>query len=115
MDLMKNIVTQAAVRTTPRPLLEFSEAIGLFLVVDKQQRRQGDCPFVSYALFNEAEECGDAVITSGAWSEVHPSFVGIPLVRGIQVPCFLAYPSSPTPQVAHFVDAMRRALAEQGR
>ena len=48
MELMKNIVTQAAVRTTPRPLLEFSEAIGLFLVVDKQQRRQGDCPFVSY-------------------------------------------------------------------
>lgn len=36
-------------------------------------------------------------------------------VCDIQVPCFLAYPSSPTPQVARFVDAMRRALAEQGR
>ena len=37
------------------------------------------------------------------------------LVCDIQVPCFLAYPSSPTPQVARFVDAMRRALAERGR
>ena len=74
-----------------------------------------DADSFDFALFNEAEECGDAVITSGAWSEVHPSFVGIPLVCDIKVPCFLACPSSPTPQVARFVDAMRRALAEQGR
>ena len=66
-----------------------------------------------FALFNEAEERGDGVLTSGAWSEVHPGFVGIPLDCGIQVPCFLCYPPNPTPQVARFVAAMERVVAEQ--
>ena len=54
------------------------------------------------------------MLTSGAWSEVHPGFVGIPLDCGIQVPCFLCYPPNPSPQVARFVAAMERVVAEQG-
>lgn len=73
-----------------------------------------DAESFDFALFNEAEECGDAVLTSGAWSEVHPGFVGIPLACDIQVPCFLAFPQTPSPQVSRFVDAMRRVLSEQG-
>ena len=73
-----------------------------------------DAESFDFALFNEAEECGDAVLTSGAWSEVHPGFVGIPLACDIQVPCFLAFPQTPSTQVSRFVDAMRRVLSEQG-
>lgn len=63
-----------------------------------------------FALFNEAEEAGDAVLTSGAWSGIHPSFTGVPLACGREVACYLAYPPRPAAHVARFVDAMRRTL-----
>lgn len=66
-----------------------------------------------FALFNDAEEHGDAVLTSGAWSGIHPSFVGVPLDCGREVSCYLAYPPRPAEHVERFVDAMRRALAEK--
>lgn len=66
-----------------------------------------------FALFNDAEEHGDAVLTSGAWSGIHPSFVGVPLDCGREVACYLAYPPQPAEHVARFVSAMRRVLVER--
>lgn len=65
-----------------------------------------------FALFNEAEEHGDAVLTCGAWSGLHPGFVSVPLSCGFEVPCFLAYAPRPTPQVERFVAALERVLEE---
>lgn len=65
-----------------------------------------------FALFNEAEEHGDAVLTCGAWSGVHPAFAGVPIDCERGVTCYLAYPPDPTPQVGRFVDAMRRVLGQ---
>lgn len=82
------------------------------LMVDRDVRIV-DADSFDFALFNEAEECGDVVVTSGAWSQMHPGFVGIPLDCEIEVPCFLAYPQAPSPQVGRFVSAMERLLAEE--
>ncbi len=67
-----------------------------------------------FALFNEAEEKGDAVLTCGAWSEVHPGFCrrAVPMwPRGtglLALPARAHPPSTkirqrhgPTPQVAY--------------
>lgn len=59
-------------------------------------------------LFNDSMEKGDAVLTTGAWSGVHPGFVGVP-VKWPAAPCYLAYPLEPAPQVARFVEALARA------
>lgn len=63
-----------------------------------------------FALFNEAAEAGDVVVTSGAWSGVHPGFTGLELDCSIEVPCFLAYPREPAPHVQRFVDALAKVL-----
>ena len=72
-----------------------------------------DVQSFDYALFNDAAEAGDVVATSGAWSGIHPGFVGVPLDCGIEVPCFLAYPRDPAPHVQRFVDAMAKVLRAQ--
>lgn len=69
-----------------------------------------DVQTFDFALFNEAAEAGDVVVTSGAWSGVHPGFTGLELDYGIDVPCFLAYPREPAPHVQRFVDALARVL-----
>ena len=61
-------------------------------------------------LFNDAMERGDGVLTSGAWSGVHPGFVGVPLAGVPGVPCYLAYPLNPAPHVARFVEALAHAV-----
>ena len=73
-----------------------------------------DVDSFDFGLFNDAEEKGDAVLTCGAWSGVHPAFTGVTLDVDQMVPCFLAYSPHPSPQVARFVSAMRRALDSQG-
>ncbi|MGN0287438.1 MAG: LysR family transcriptional regulator [Atopobiaceae bacterium] len=61
-----------------------------------------------FSLFNQAEAKGDAaVLTCGAWSGIHPAFVGVPLSCGLRVPVFLAYPRNPRPEVQRFVSAVR--------
>jgi len=70
-----------------------------------------DADSFDFALFNEAEEKGDAVLTCGSWSGMHPAFVGVPFVCGRSVPVFLHYPLEPTLQVRRFVDAVS-ALVE---
>ena len=69
-----------------------------------------DADSFDFALFNEAEEKGDAVLTCGAWSGVHPAFVGVPFLCGREVPVFLHYPLEPTLQVQKFVNAMAQLL-----
>ena len=69
-----------------------------------------DVDSFDFALFNEAEEKGDAVLTCGAWSGVHPAFVGVPFLCGREVPVFLHYPLEPTLQVQKFVNAMAQLL-----
>ena len=69
-----------------------------------------DVDSFDFALFNEAEEKGDAVLTCGAWSGVHPAFVGVPFLCGREVPVFLHYPLAPTLQVQKFVNAMAQLL-----
>ena len=71
-----------------------------------------DADSFDFALFNEAEEKGDAVLTCGSWSGMHPAFVGVPFVCGRSVPVFLHYPLEPTLQVRRFVDAVS-ALVEE--
>ncbi len=70
-----------------------------------------DVQSFDYALFNDAGEAGDVVVTSGAWSGIHPGFTGVPLACPIEVPCFLAYPREPAPHVKRFIDAMAEVLA----
>ena len=69
-----------------------------------------DVDSFDFALFNEAEEKGDAVLTCGAWSGVHPAFVGVPFLCGREVPVFLHYPLEPTLQVQKFINAMAQLL-----
>ena len=69
-----------------------------------------DLDSFDFALFNEAEEKGDAVLTCGAWSGVHPAFVGVPFLCGREVPVYLHYPLEPTLQVQKFVNAMAQLL-----
>ena len=69
-----------------------------------------DAQSFDFALFNDAAEHDDAVITSGAWSGIHPGFIGVTLDCEIEVPCFLAYPRDPAPHVQRFVDAMAEVL-----
>lgn len=73
-----------------------------------------DSEAFDFDLFNEAAERGDAVLTSGAWSGVHPAFTGVPLNCGFVVPCFLAYAEHPAPQVERFVRTLARVVAEGG-
>lgn len=73
-----------------------------------------DVDSFDFALFNDAEAAGDAVLTCGAWSGVHPAFVGVPLECGRKVPCFLAYPTDPASHVARFVRAMRAVTSGAG-
>lgn len=70
-----------------------------------------DVQSFDYALFNEAAEAGDVVVTSGAWSGIHPGFIGVPLDCPIEVPCFLAYPREPAPHVQRFIDALAKVLS----
>ena len=69
-----------------------------------------DVQTFDFALFNEAAEAGDVVVTSGAWSGVHPGFKGLELDCPLDVPCFLAYPREPAPHVQRFVDALAKVL-----
>lgn len=69
-----------------------------------------DMQTFDFALLNEAAEAGDVVVTSGAWSGVHPGFTGLELDCSIEVPCFLAYPREPAPHVQRFVDALAKVL-----
>ena len=68
-----------------------------------------DVDSFDFALFNEAEEKGDAVLTCGAWSGVHPAFVGVPFLCGREVPVF-ALSARATLQVQKFVNAMAQLL-----
>lgn len=65
------------------------------------------------ALLNDAMEAGDLVLTSGAWSGMHPGFVGVPLDWPEAAPCYLAYPLTPSPQVERFVMAIGKIVAER--
>lgn len=69
-----------------------------------------DVDSFDFALFNEAEEKGDAVLTCGAWSGVHPAFVGVPFLCGREMPVYLHYPLEPTLQVQKFVNAIAQLL-----
>lgn len=68
-----------------------------------------DVDSFDYALFNEAEEQGGAVVTSGGWAGLHPGFVTAPIACEHRVPCFLVYQAHPAPQAGRFVAAMREA------
>lgn len=69
-----------------------------------------DVDHFDFALFNEAAETGDAVLTCGAWSGVHPGFTGVRLACGFGVPTYLAYAHDAPPQVARFVETLKGLL-----
>lgn len=69
-----------------------------------------DVDHFDFSLFNEAEQDGDAVLTVGSWSGMHPAFVGVPLASKRTVPVFLAYPRSPRPEIETFVKAFGDVL-----
>lgn len=63
-------------------------------------------------LFNECAETGGALITSGAWSGMHPMFVTVPLREERRAACTVLYPLEPVPAVERFVDALRRVAGD---
>lgn len=80
--------------------------------------RQGNIEVVDVdtfdtALLNDAMEAGDAVVTSGAWSGLHPGLVSIPFDWPEAAPCYLAYPLEPTPQVERFVASIAKIVAKR--
>ena len=62
------------------------------------------------ALFNEVAEDGGALVTSGAWSGLHPMLVTVPLARPRNAECTLLHPLNPTPAVEHFLNAYQSLL-----
>lgn len=79
---------------------------------------QGDIEVVDVetfdtALLNDAMEQGDAVVTTGAWSGLHPGLISVPFDWPEAAPCYLAYPLNPTPQVERFVAAIGKVLANR--
>lgn len=73
-----------------------------------------DVDHFDFSLFNEAEREGDAVLTVGSWSGLHPAFVGVPLRCERKVPVFLAYARNPRPEVSAFVRAYEEVLRSHG-
>lgn len=73
-----------------------------------------DVDHFDFSLFNEAEREGDAVLTVGSWSGLHPAFVGVPLRCEQRVPVFLAYARNPRPEVSAFVRAYEKVLRGHG-
>lgn len=73
-----------------------------------------DVDHFDFSLFNEAEREGDAVLTVGSWSGLHPAFVGVPLRCERRVPVFLAYARNPRPEVNAFVRAYEKVLRGHG-
>lgn len=69
-----------------------------------------DVETFSVALFDDAMEKGDAVLTCGAWSGIHPGFRGVRLAWSEMVPTYLAYPLDPSPQVSAFVRTVAQFL-----
>ena len=69
-----------------------------------------DVDSFDFALFNTAEAKGDAVLTCGSWSGVHPAFVGLPFRCGREVPVYLHYPLEPTHDVQSFVNVISRLV-----
>ena len=72
-----------------------------------------DVDHFDFALFNEAEEKGDLVLTCGSWSGMHPAFVGVPFNCGREVPVFLHYALEPPLHVQKFVSAVETIVAEE--
>lgn len=64
-------------------------------------------------VFNEVAECGGAIITSGAWSGIHPMLVTIPFEREILGPCTLLYSLEPSEPVQSFIKAYAQVLNAQ--
>ena len=61
-------------------------------------------------LFNDVAEGGGALVTSGAWSGLHPMLVTVPLAHPRLAECTLLYPLNPAPAVSRFLDAYRSLL-----
>lgn len=63
-------------------------------------------------LFNECADTGGALITSGAWSGLHPMLITVPLAQERLAPCVLLYPLHPAPAVQRFVVALEKVCSE---
>lgn len=64
-------------------------------------------------VFNECAECGGAIITSGAWSGIHPMLVTVPFEREVMGPCTLLYARKPSESVQRFITAFSQVLEKQ--
>lgn len=66
-------------------------------------------------LFNECAGSGGALVTSGAWSGLHPMLTTVPLAEERLSPCALLYPLDPSPAVKRFVAALARVMGAEGQ
>lgn len=57
------------------------------------------------STFNDLAQGGDALITSGAWSSVHPALTAVPLAQERLAQCVLLHPNNPSPVVTRFIKA----------
>lgn len=69
-----------------------------------------EVPTYDFDLFNACAERGEAVITSGALSGLHPMLKTLPLTDADPVPCSLLYPCEPASSVEAFIEAYRSVL-----
>lgn len=61
-------------------------------------------------LFNECAESGGVLVTSGAWSGLHPGVVTVWLAEPREAACALLYPLEPAVSVQAFIDAFNALL-----
>lgn len=61
-------------------------------------------------LFNECVESGGVLVTSGAWSGLHPGVVTVRLAEPREAACALLYPLEPAVSVQAFIDANNALL-----
>lgn len=61
-------------------------------------------------LFNEFAEKAGVLVTSGAWSGLHPGVVTVRLAEPREAACALLYPLEPAVSVQAFIDANNALL-----
>lgn len=61
-------------------------------------------------VFNRCEQSGGVMLTLDAWTDVHPSFVTIPVNWNYTIPYGILYPLNPSEDIVQFLDAIKKFI-----
>ncbi len=64
--------------------------------------------------FNACEQNDWLLLTLNAWTDIHPSLVTIPLAWEQQITYGILYPKTPSDEIAHFIDIIRKYISLEG-